>query len=373
MSGQKQHIQRHRFEPDVIIHEVVNRAEAVRIFLLGLFIGCVLGLFIGQAHSAGMTAPNTYVPSNVTITGGSINGVTSGTFDKRYAFSGADGLGTNKKVISGNYQILASDSGLEFDLYNASANYTLTLPLVGGKAPPGFNLLLGSSSSNGSLYLPASATIALYFPDQTGVGAGNSFFIPAILGGSTKIYEFNGNFRVETIGRTIVANAVNNNEAVALGQFGAQLTNSAEVTGLPSQFIEGVLSGTTPAAMASGSRIPITSINLTPGTWDVTASAQFSPAATTSVTVLQACISPSVAGLYYCYTDSTPYTNMTIDYGAVSARTFPAAVLNNLETIIIPTVRITVTTADTLYLTGSPTFSVSTMTAFGNLRARRIK
>ena len=233
MNGQKQHIHRGRFEPDVIIHEVVNRAEAVRIFLLGLFIGCVLGIFLAApAHGAGMTAPNTYIPSNVTITGGSINGVTSGTFDKRYAFSGADGLGTNKKTISGSYNMVASDSGLFLDISNAPANSIIGTPT---SFPLGFYVYISGPNASG-VTIKNNAPNPFLTQDNAYIASGASFAVPANSSAVFTLREFSGGYAsLSTTGRTIVANAVNNNEAVALGQFAAPPaignTTPAAITG----------------------------------------------------------------------------------------------------------------------------------------------
>ena len=153
-----------------------------------------------------------------------IQGLTQSLANGMYLQSGANGLGGNRKTIAGSYQILATDSGLIFDPWNATAGFVLTLPLTAGNiAPPGFNLIIGPNQNGGTILLPGTSLVNIYLPDGSAIAPGASFTMPLGVGHAFRIYEFASIFRLETIGRTIVSNAVNTNEAVALGQFPASL------------------------------------------------------------------------------------------------------------------------------------------------------
>lgn len=141
--------------------------------------------------------------------------------DTRYTPSGADGSGLNYVTITGNTTLtLAAHSGKILDTWGVPANTVITAPLTGGNTTPvGFNVIIGPFTNAGCTLLnPATSTVAIYLPDGSSVAPGGSFSFPSGTGHAFRLYEFSSSLRLETIGRTIVANAVNSNEAVALGQ-----------------------------------------------------------------------------------------------------------------------------------------------------------
>lgn len=105
----------------------------------------------------------------------------------------------------------------------------------------------------------------------------------------------------------------------------------------------------------------ITSITLSPGDWMVSGNIGFIAAAGTLPTVLTASIST---------TDNTQATSPNGGAFNQLGLSFTAASTNVLP--LAPT-RINITTQTTYYLVGTATFTVSTLTAYGSITARRFR
>ena len=122
------------------------------------------------------------------------------------------------------------------------------------------------------------------------------------------------------------------------------------------------------AAVAAGAAVAlttnvtanITSISLTAGDWDVTGVVQYTPAATTSVTQL---------------TQGASSTSATLGaQGTFSKFVTAANVLTAVDPAwVLPTARFSLTEPTTVYLVANATFTVSTLAAYGMIRARRVR
>lgn len=133
------------------------------------------------------------------------------------------------------------------------------------------------------------------------------------------------------------------NDSSAAGQVGELLTASA-----------------TGVALSTGVTANLTSVSLTAGDWDVTAVAQYTPAATTSITEL---------------TQGINSTSATIGaLGSFSRFVTPAAVPGATPSAWpVSTVRMTLAATTTVYLSSNSVFTVSTLTGAGLIRARRVR
>lgn len=121
---------------------------------------------------------------------------------------------------------------------------------------------------------------------------------------------------------------------------------------------EYITATTSGVALTNGSTSNVTSISLTAGDWDVQAIVQFIGAASTTSSNVQAgvsTVSATFGALGTFFQDNTP--NVTQETSAFST----------------PTVRINVTSTTTVYAVAEANFSVSTMTANGVIRARRVR
>lgn len=110
----------------------------------------------------------------------------------------------------------------------------------------------------------------------------------------------------------------------------------------------------------------ITSISLTAGDWDISGVIDFSPAATTSVTNITASVSLTSATLSGQTGGSGLGTDPTMAWN--QAASVPVGVM----AMEVPTVRLSITKTTTVYLVAQATFTVSTMTAYGTIRANRV-
>lgn len=139
---------------------------------------------------------------------------------------------------------------------------------------------------------------------------------------------------------------------VAAADLGALVTSSIPVGSAVS------LTTATPAN--------ITSISLTPGDWDIVGFVDFNPAATTSVTNLTASVSLTSATV----SGQTGGSGLGTDPTAIvnQAAAVPAGVVG----VGTSPVRLSITKTTTVYLVAQATFTVSTMSAYGTLRANRV-
>jgi len=127
------------------------------------------------------------------------------------------------------------------------------------------------------------------------------------------------------------------------------------------QYLEQVLLQASATSMTTGTAKTIVTITLTPGDWDVSATAYHVPAATTTVS-------------RYCAALSL--VNNTLDATATTAGRFSdfyqtafasgGGTWNNA----IPPYRFNVSVSTPIYLVGLATFATSTLASFGIIRAR---
>jgi hypothetical protein len=134
------------------------------------------------------------------------------------------------------------------------------------------------------------------------------------------------------------------NDSANAGSVGELLTNAATATSL-----------------STGATSNCTSVSLTAGDWDVSGTVTFVPAGSTSESAYNAGIS------------TTSVTFPAANTGASTGFTQSAAVLPGGAILQVSSVRVSIASTTTVYLLGNATFTVSTMTCNGFIRARRIR
>lgn len=116
-----------------------------------------------------------------------------------------------------------------------------------------------------------------------------------------------------------------------------------------------------PAAVSltTNTSADVTSVSLTAGVWDVTGVINFTPAGTTSITQIGGGVNT---------------TSATLGAQDSYARDVYAAMVPGANVIskAVPTVRINIAETTTVYLVARATFTVSTLTAGGTIRATRV-
>lgn len=163
-------------------------------------------------------------------------------------------------------------------------------------------------------------------------------------------------------GKVVQANlpyTVNDN-----GQRIGTATNDAAAAGNVGEYVESVVLSGAAVALVTATGKTITSISLQPGDWDIDGVAVLFPANTTNVTQLAASISGSTNN-----TDTTP--------GRYAEPPFPSTgfVYNGTKAphIPLPTQRVSISVATTYYLVALAAFTVAGVSAFGTIRARRVR
>lgn len=140
---------------------------------------------------------------------------------------------------------------------------------------------------------------------------------------------------------------------------------SVDASAVKAGYIGEILSSTVASASAvsltTNTAANVTSLTLTPGDWDITAVADFQFAASTSYTALQAGLST---------TSQTLGSQDTFKTIATAANVPTAAFDPNL---VVPIMRLSVAANTTVYLVAKAVFTVSTLKAYGSIRALRVR
>lgn len=137
-------------------------------------------------------------------------------------------------------------------------------------------------------------------------------------------------------------------------------TNNNAAAGYLGEYIESVINSGLAVSLTTNTAANITSISLTAGDWDVTGGIGFAQSGTT-------------ASLYQAGSSTTSATLPVT--GEASWVQYPFAVVVTGDKFMspIPTVRYSLSGTTTIYLVASATFSAGTVSAFGTIRARRIR
>lgn len=147
------------------------------------------------------------------------------------------------------------------------------------------------------------------------------------------------------------------------GQRKGTTTNDSASTGNVGEYIESSIPLASAVALTSTVAADVTSISLTAGDWDVTADVTYNPAATTNFTLAFHSIS------------NTSATQDSTTGGAYNAYRFPTGNVPaaGFNTAGVGPVRKLLSATTTIYLVARANFTVSTMSAFGIIRARRVR
>ena len=138
------------------------------------------------------------------------------------------------------------------------------------------------------------------------------------------------------------------------------VTNDNAVAGRVGEELKTVLASGSAVSLTTNTTANVTSVSLTAGDWEVSGVVDFTPGATTSLTQRTAGVSTTSATLGA--QDSMSQTSV--------AANVPGA---NVISQVTPNVRISVAVTTPVYLVARALFTVSTLTAYGSIRARRVR
>lgn len=304
---------------------------------------------------------------------GATNAVTSGDL---VAFSGTGGKQLVDSGISGNsspaHSLLgvAGNTGSLSAISSSAANQVM-VSNSGGTGILFGQVSLGSSSAvtgvaaiaNGGT---ASATAGSGFQNlspQTTKGDLVSYATAPVRepvgasGGILTVYPGNASGIGWSTSTTRIWGTQTNDNATA-GYVGETLNCNRAQGGT------GFTSGTPGNICSTGGN----SITLTPGDWQVSGACGFLPSGTTSITVMDCAVSKTSATLPSAAVLADPSA------GEIWMTHRQAASVNgNYITFSIPSFRVSVSASTPLYLVAGATFTVSTMSGYGYLEARRMR
>ena len=145
-------------------------------------------------------------------------------------------------------------------------------------------------------------------------------------------------------------------------------TNSNAAAGNTGEIIEATVAIGSAIGLTTGTGANVTSISLTAGDWDVQGTVDFNIAPTTNIVQMRQGVSLVSATLAAQTGGSGLDTDPTNNAFFFSFA--PGAVPLSYST---PVVRVSLAVTTTVYLVELATFTVSTLAAFGTLRARRVR
>lgn len=141
-------------------------------------------------------------------------------------------------------------------------------------------------------------------------------------------------------------------------------TNSSAAAGSVGEYIESVVASGSAVSLTTATAQNITSISLTAGDWDIDLVAQFTGGGTTTVT--------NAAGSISLVSNTLDLTAGRINLDAYPAgfALFGAA---SVASRVVPPLRLSLAATTTVYAVAYAGFAVSTCSAHGILRARRVR
>lgn len=222
----------------------------------------------------------------------------------------------------------------------------------------------GSSASPTAVAMPSCSASgnALNYTSGTGWSCATGYALlasPALTGTPTAPTATVGTNTAQIATTAFVlANAITSSSPTITTPNIVGVTNGSNAaTGSVGEYGTNATAGTSLTTAAPSN---CTSISLTAGDWDVSGTVTFMPAGTTVPVAFLAAISTTSA--------TQPAGNSgAYQFLVASFATGQQAALNT------PTVRISISATTTVYLVGTSTFTTSTMTCSGFIRARRVR
>ncbi len=145
----------------------------------------------------------------------------------------------------------------------------------------------------------------------------------------------------------------------AFGQIPGTTTNDSAAAGDCGEYSTATQGSDQP--LVSNTALNVITLSLTAGDWDVEGNVYFALAAATTATGFSAWVSTTSA--------TSPGGTLQVSYFTIPV----GAAAGNALSLVSPVVRISLSGTTTVYVSCASTFAVSTMTAKGSIRARRIR
>lgn len=254
--------------------------------------------------------------------------------------------GTTFALTSGDLSQFAATTSAQ--LAGVISNETGSGALVFGTSPTLTTPVIASIVNTGTLTLPTS-TDTLVGRATTDTLTSKTLTSPTI-NGATLSGTFAG---AHTYSGAVTFTSTVTPSSTA-GIIGTTTNDSANAGSVG----ELVTNSTTGTSLTSGANANVTSVSLTAGDWDVDGVVLFNPAGTTTVSALA--LGSSTTSATFGGLGALSSYGLTFTTGSA-------------QRLIAPRQRISLSATTTVFLVGQATFGVSTMTADGFIRARRVR
>lgn len=228
------------------------------------------------------------------------------------------------------------------------------------------NYFINSSSASPSV-LSGALTLAPT-TNQLVLGVTNTVTISSTAPASSRTYTIPdaggaANFVMSAGNQTI--SGVQTFSGQLIGK-GTATNDSATAGNIGEQIIANLATGSA-VSLSTGAAANVISISLTAGDWDVSGCIVFKPGATTSITILGAAISGTTGAVPAVIGQNSGNDFLVQDSTAAFV---PGA---NDDSVVIPPIRVSLSGTTTTFLVAKATFSISTLNAYGQIRARRVR
>lgn len=224
----------------------------------------------------------------------------------------------------------------------------------------GTNNFTGPFEINGvTITFPGGGSLAGLGSNNTWTG-NNNFTSGFLIGGTVESFPASG-LIVGTTDAAALTNKTINDPTNIIGgqQLVGSATNDVASAGNVGEFISSTVLIGAAVSLSNGVAKDITTISLTAGDWDVWGNVAFAPAGTTVPTNFTAWTSATTAAL-----PTLPNAGAEVQISAAFVTGASAAISAGAQ-------RISLAGTTTVYLSAQAAFTVSTMTAYGFIGARR--
>lgn len=239
-------------------------------------------------------------------------------------------------------------------------------PTVAAVPASALHALTGDATSTAG---SAATTVAKFHGNTLPTGAGADSQLLLGSGTSNFIFSTVPNCPSGAMQYTASSHAFNCGAAggITPGQFPGTATNDNASAGNVGEYISSSVAVGSAVSLTTGSPVNITSISLTAGDWDVQGDIYFTGGLTTVGTYQAASVSQTTGALDL----TVPNFNIAPNYGSTP---FGSSTGNGSGIgIITPVTRKSLAATTTIFLVAQATFGTSTQSAFGMLRARRVR
>ena len=254
---------------------------------------------------------------------------------------------------------------------------------ISGTSAQGFGFLLNAAAGNFVISSVSLVPIGLLLaPDAYQGGGGTSWYDTSGNSATITLPASGVSWNVPTSGK--IASALNitdttdssskdtgclilegglgvEKKATFGGGINGTTTNDSAAAGCVGEYVSSTIAAGSAISLTTGTSANLTSISLTAGDWDVDANVGFVPTSTTNRDRSIAAINATSATLPNGEDQGVVVFGSTVDANA------------RIWTVRAPTTRVSISSTTTYYLVVRGDFTVSTLTAYGSIRARRVR